>query len=168
MNRGPWRRCFVFFFRDRCRPKRKCIVILPYSTTKMLQMNLESIVWPRQKFVFSPLVASVSCTVLDSPAESLVIFEDGTKMLWEVTRKCSVCDYSLKGKTVDHIELSIFHQRSTDLNKNEHETSIAFCLDVLIYKLRVCAEWFFIACSQHSASFVFWWGSGENLKKTFS
>ena len=24
-----------------------------------------------------------------------------------------------KGKTVDHIELSIFHQRSTDLNKNE-------------------------------------------------
>ena len=31
-----------------------------------------------------------------------------------------------KGKTVDHIELSIFHQRSTDLNKNEHETSIAF------------------------------------------
>ena len=26
-----------------------------------------------------------------------------------------------KGKIVDHIEISIFHQRSTDLNKNEHE-----------------------------------------------
>ena len=50
-----------------------------------------------------------------------------------------------KGKTVDHIELSIFRQRSTDLNKNEQKTSIAFHLDVFIH--RICASMFDARCA---------------------
>ena len=63
-----------------------------------------------------------------------------------------------KGKTVDHIELSIFHQRSTDLNKNVSRRRVShFHLDVYIH--RICASRFDARCTsiyllcllQHSA-----------------
>ena len=61
-----------------------------------------------------------------------------------------------KGKTVDHIELSIFHQRSTDLNKNEQKTSIAFsfgcvlCTSIEFARpglMRVARVFIYYACS---------------------